>query len=194
MYSFLRGKIAFIENLSVALDVSGVGFKVYTTARTLDSCAEKTDMLFYTHLVVKEDDISIYGFETRQEKMMFEKLISVSGVGPKAALAILSQMTIGDIGQALLVGDAKAFSKVNGIGPKTAARIILELKDKIDIEDVICADNVVPSGVTAESEAVEALMGIGYTKAEAVNAVKAVSSLADTAEDLTLLALKRLAM
>ena len=103
-------------------------------------------------------------------------------------------MSIGDIAQALLTGDAKAFSRVNGIGPKTAARIILELKDKVDINDAIVPGNASIGGVTPEGEAVEALMGIGYSRAEAVNAVKAVADLADTAEDLTLMALKRLAM
>ena len=195
MYSFLRGKVAFIDGGAVALDVAGVGYKVYTTGRTLEAAAEAQDMLFYTLLIVKEDDMSIYGFETKQEKSMFERLISVSGVGPKAGLAILSQMTIGEIAQALLTADTRAFSRVNGIGPKTAGRIVLELKDKVNIEDAVFApEQLGTGGATPQGEAVEALMGIGYTKAEAVGAVNAVSALADTAEDITLLALKRLAM
>ena len=132
---------------------------------------------------------------------MFEKLISISGVGPKAAQSILSGMTVQDIATALLAQDAKAFSRVNGIGPKIAGRIILELKDRVDIADAIGSPKggtvsaAVPAGAeTPQTEAIEALMGLGYTKAEAVSAVNAVTALGDTAEELTLMALKRLAM
>ncbi len=197
MFSFLRGNIVFTEEGCVALDVNGVGYKVAVTERTLENANKTTDMLLYTSLIVNGTDMSfsLYGFETRHEKNMFERLISVSGVGPKAGLAILSRMSLSEIAQALLAGDVKAFSKVNGIGPKTAGRIVLELKDKVDVEDVAADASGTPiGGVTPETEAVEALMGIGYSKAEAVSAVSAVSALADTAEDLTLMALKRLAM
>ena len=131
---------------------------------------------------------------------MFEKLITINGVGPKAAMSILSAMTVQDIATALLSQDTKAFSRVNGIGPKTAGRIILELKDRVDIADAIGSPrggtvSVIAEGeVTPQTEAIEALMGLGYTKAEAVSAVNAVSALGDTAEELTLMALKRLAM
>ena len=91
MYSFLRGEVAFIDEGAIALDVNGVGYKVFVTLGTLESAEQKPEMMLYTKLVVKEDDMSIYGFETRQEKSMFERLLSVSGVGPKAGLAILSK-------------------------------------------------------------------------------------------------------
>ena len=201
MYSFIRGKIAYIEENAVDLDVNGVGYHINTPSRTAEEAASLTEMLLYTVLIVKEDEMSLYGFETRQEKSMFEKLISISGVGPKAAQSILSGMTVQDIATALLAQDAKAFSRVNGIGPKTAGRIILELKDRVDISDAIGSPEntkvsaAVSAGAeTPQTEAIEALMGLGYTKAEAVSAVNAVTALGDTAEELTLMALKRLAM
>ena len=201
MYSFIRGKIAYIEENAVDLDVGGVGYHINTPTRTAEAAASLTELLLYTVLIVKEDEMSLYGFETRQEKSMFEKLISISGVGPKAAQNILSGMTVQDIATALLSQDAKAFSRVNGIGPKTAGRIILELKDRVDIADAIGSPTggtvsaAAPAGAeTPQTEAIEALMGLGYSKAEAVSAVNAVSALGDTAEELTLMALKRLAM
>ena len=201
MYSFIRGKIAYIEETAVDLDVNGVGYHINTPTRTAEAAASLTELLRYTVLIVKEDEMSLYGFETRQEKSMFEKLISISGVGPKAAQSILSGMTVQDIATALLSQDAKAFSRVNGIGPKTAGRIILELKDRVDIADAIGSPKggtvsaAVPAGAeTPQTEAIEALMGLGYSKAEAVSAVNAVTALGDTAEELTLMALKRLAM
>lgn len=200
MYSFIRGKIAYIEENAVDLDVNGVGYHIYTPVRTAEEAASLTELLLYTVLIVKEDEMSLYGFETRQEKSMFEKLIAISGVGPKAALSILSGMTVQDIATALLAQDSKAFSRVNGIGPKIAGRIILELKDRVDIADAIGSPKggsipaVVEGAATPQTEAIEALMGLGYTKAEAVSAVNAVSALGDTAEELTLMALKRLAM
>ena len=198
MYSFIRGKIAYTEQNAVILDVNGVGYHIFTTTRMTEEAAELAELQLYTILNVKEGEMSLYGFPTRQEKAMFEKLIAISGVGPKAALSILSAMTVQDIATALLSQDTKAFSKVNGIGPKTAGRIVLELKDKVDISDAISGEApaaaISGGAVTPETEAAEALMGLGYSKAEAAAAVAAVSALGDTAEELTLMALKRLAM
>lgn len=197
MYSFIRGKIAYTEQNAVILDVNGVGYHIFTTTRMTEAAAELAELQLYTILNVKEGEMSLYGFPTRQEKAMFEKLIAISGVGPKAALSILSAMTVQDIATALLSQDTKAFSKVNGIGPKTAGRIVLELKDKVDISDAISGEvpaAAVSGAVTPETEAAEALMGLGIPKAEAAAAVAAVSALGDTAEELTLMALKRLAM
>ncbi len=195
MYSFLKGRVAYTDGGAVAIDVNGVGYEVFCTTRLLESVSEDEERTLYTHLAVKEDALTLYGFESRQEKAMFERMISISGIGPKAALSILSAMTIGEIAQAILISDVKAFSRVNGIGAKTAGRLVLELKDKVTVDD---AATVLPGGApyaaSPESEAVDALMGLGYTRAAASAAVTAVQPLADTAEELTLMALKRLAM
>lgn len=199
MYSFIRGNVAYIEDNAIDIDVNGVGYHIFTTKRTVEEAAsEMGEMQLYTKFIVKEDEMSLYGFPTRQEKNMFEKLITINGVGPKAAMSILSAMTVQDIATALLSQDTKAFSRVNGIGPKTAGRIVLELKDRVDIADAIGREERAPvtvsGAITPETEAAEALMGLGYSKAEAAAAVAAVSALGDTAEELTLMALKRLAM
>lgn len=194
MYAFIRGKIALIGEQHLALDVSGVGYKISATQRFLQQAKLGEEVVLYTHLIVREDDLSLYGFATEQEKNMFERLIGISGVGPKAGMAILSSMTLNDIATAILSADARAFSKVNGIGPKTAGRIVLELKDKIDVSEAVGGEILASAESTPVAEAMEALISLGYEKSEAVSAVSAVKDLADSAEDLTRMALKRLSL
>ena len=194
MYAFIRGKIALIGEQHLALDVSGVGYKISVTQRFLQQAKLGEEVVLYTHLIVREDDLSLYGFATEQEQNMFERLIGISGVGPKAGMAILSSMTLNDIATAILSADARAFSKVNGIGPKTAGRIVLELKDKIDVSEAIGGEILASAESTPVAEAMEALISLGYEKSEAVSAVSAVKDLADSAEDLTRMALKRLSL
>ena len=195
MFAFISGKAAYVENQYVAINAGGVGYKVFAPTRTLDEITVGQDLLLYTVLLVREDDMSLYGFADRQEKDMFEKLLTVSGVGPKVALAMLSQLTLAEIAQAALSGDNKAFSRVSGVGPKLAGRLVLEMKDKISAGDVAgytvgMAD---PGGASAVSEAIEALVSLGYTRSDAMSAVADVKELADTAEELTLIALRRMA-
>ena len=194
MYAFIRGKIALIGEQHLALDVSGVGYKISATQRFLQQAKLGEEVVLYTHLIVREDDLSLYGFAAEQEKNMFERLIGISGVGPKAGMAILSSMTLNDIATAILSADARAFSKVNGIGPKTAGRIVLELKDKIDVSEAVGGEILASAESTPVAEAMEALISLGYEKSEAVSAVSAVKDLADSAEDLTRMALKRLSL
>lgn len=194
MYAFIRGKIALIGEQHLALDVSGVGYKISATQRFLQQAKLGEEVVLYTHLIVREDELSLYGFAAEQEKNMFERLIGISGVGPKAGMAILSSMTLNDIATAILSADARAFSKVNGIGPKTAGRIVLELKDKIDVGEAVGGEILASAESTPVAEAMEALISLGYEKSEAVSAVSAVKDLADSAEDLTRMALKRLSL
>ncbi len=198
MYSFISGKVAYVDDDAVVIDCGGVGYEIKTTTKTLEKAASVSDMLLYTVLNVREDEMTLYGFESQRDKKMYLKLTSISGVGPKAALAILSEMDCSQVASAVISDNQKAFSKVNGIGPKTAGRIVLELKDKIDYQDALGASSqqgsVQPDFDIAQKEAVEALERLGYSKFDAVNAVKNVSSLADTAEDMILMALKNLAM
>lgn len=161
MYAFIRGKIALIGEQHLALDVSGVGYKISATQRFLQQAKLGEEVVLYTHLIVREDDLSLYGFAAEQEKNMFERLIGISGVGPKAGMAILSSMTLNDIATAILSADARAFSKVNGIGPKTAGRIVLELKDKIDVSEAVGGEILASAESTPVAEAMEALISLG---------------------------------
>ncbi len=196
MYAFIKGELAIIGENYVAVDASGVGYKLFATQRFLQNAKKGEQVLLFTHLVVREDELSLYGFLSEQEKIMFERLISISGIGPKVGMAILSALTVSEIATAIFAADAKAFSKVNGVGPKTAGRIVLELKDKIEIGEAV-GGRTVAAGAEENSpaaEAMQALVSLGYEKSEALAAVSAVSDLADTAEDLTLMALKRLSL
>lgn len=197
MYAFIRGKVALIAENSLALDVGGVGYRILAPQRVLESAVQGEELLLYTHLIVREDELTLYGFASQQEKGMFERLIGISGIGPKAALSVLSFMTPGEIAMAAISGDTKAFSRVSGIGPKMAGRIVLEMKDKVEMpQPQQLAGEAAPTGqVDAPvQEAAEALMTLGYQRGEALAAVSAVQELADTAEELILLALKRLSM
>ncbi len=193
MYAYIRGVLALRGKDYVALECGGVGYKIFVTERFLQNAKPNEETMLYTQLIVREEELSLYGFPSEAEKEMFEKLIGVSGVGPKAGKAILSEMTVAEIASAIFSADSKAFSKVSGIGPKTAGRIVLELKDKIKAQDAIGAVNGEETPVnTAVSDAIAALVSLGYGKAEAAQAVSEVSALADTAEELILLAIKRI--
>ena len=191
MYEFIRGRIAVIGTDYAAIDAGGVGYKIYTTQRYLSAAVLHTEETLYTHLAVREDDMSLYGFPTAEERSMFLRLIAISGIGPKAALAILSVMTPSDIASAVMAGDSKAFSRAPGVGAKTATRIIMELKEKIDVSDIV--PNITAEGISDKiTDAIEALTSLGYQRTDAAAAVNAVKDLADTAEEITVLALKRM--
>ncbi|MBQ7445226.1 MAG: Holliday junction branch migration protein RuvA [Clostridia bacterium] len=142
MFEFIRGYVAGKDLESVVLDVNGVGFKIYTSLNSSSECEEGESATFYTYMSVKEDDISLYGFMSKSELECFKSLISVSGVGPKVAVSLLSQISVADFSAAVVTGNHKLLSKVKGIGPKLAQRIVLELKDKM-----------IKSGASAEADA-----------------------------------------
>ena len=157
-------------------------------------------MRCYTFLSVREDAMELFGFATREEKELFLQLTSVSGIGPKTALGLLGSMPLRDLNLAILLGDVNALSRAPGIGKKTAQRIALELKDKISQASISAAsDSGVPaapavfSANDSASEAVEALIALGYSSTEARNAVSQVRDQADTPEDLIRLALRAMA-
>ena len=179
MIGFLRGRVASVETGKAIIDVSGVGMNVLMPERALaDLPGLDEEVKVYTHLSVREDAMTLYGFLTSDELSFFRMLIGVSGVGPKYALGILSCFTVSEIRLAVLSGDAKTISKAPGVGLKSAQKIILELKDKVSIEDVI---NVpvgdVPvqggSGLTdAMKDAQEALMALGYSATDSLRAIR----------------------
>ena len=152
-------------------------------------------MKCFTHLSVREDALELFGFATREDKTMFLKLTSVSGVGAKSAIGILSALSVRDLSLAIVTGDAAALSRAPGVGKKTAQRLILELKDKVDNDELVGAGAAVAPQSRAQTpdaagEAIEALMALGYQSSEAARAVSSLSPLPDTADEIIRQALK----
>lgn len=197
MFYSLTGNIINTDETSVAIDCGGVGYLCYSTLNTLKRIGSIGDRVtVYTYLNVREDAMELYGFMEKKELDCFKLLISVSGVGPKAALAILSQHTPESLASSIAMGDAKAITRAQGVGPKIAQRVVLELKGKMDInlEEVTLGD-VSNAPVQTEgnvAEAVSALVALGYSRNEAAAAFKGVDSSLST-EDLIKHALKKLA-
>lgn len=182
MIAFVKGIIDDITEENVVVDVGGIGYNVKISAGTaalLPGLNEEIKL--YTYTCVREDMFNLYGFLTRDDLEIFKKLITVNGIGPKGGLAILSVMSADDLRFAIISGDAAAIAKAPGIGKKTAERVILDLKDKVTIEDTLIHKEMhqtgnVPLGVEerARNEAVEALIALGYSSSDALHAVKSV--------------------
>lgn len=169
MIAKLKGKIEYLKDNYAVVDVNGVGYKVFLTVYTFGKIAgqETTDLFIHTH--VREDAIDLYGFITMEELEMFELLISISGVGPKSGLGILTVATPKTIKTAILNEDPAILTKVSGVGKKTAERVILELKNKI--ADMPESEK---DGSISDVDAIEALTGMGYSVTEARDALKMV--------------------
>lgn len=193
MYDYIKGSLSRRADTYAVVDVSGVGYKISTSAKSLEGAGETgEDVTFFTHLHIREDIFELYGFTSIEERSTFELLISVSGVGPKAALNILSSVTAQSLALAIVTNDAKTITMAQGVGPKLAQRIILELKDKIKNKDFIkdCPSNALPQ-TSLESEAVEALVVLGYAPSCAVEAVRSVGE-GLTLEEVIKQALKKM--
>lgn len=199
MFSYISGTLAEKNQSFVVIDVHGVGFKIYTSATSLSdpavSCGE--NVTFYTFMYIKEGIMDLYGFSTKAELNMFEQLISVNGVGAKGALAVLSLASPEKIAVSIVSDDSGFIKKAAGIGPKTAQRICLELKDKIAndalVPGAICsADPASADRSDAANDATDALVALGYSRPEAIKAVNLVKNPPDNAEALIKLALKNL--
>ncbi len=174
MYYFIKGKLVKKDENYLVLENNGIGYKIYTAVNNVTASVGEV-VTMYTYLNVREDVFDLYGFVTEDEKRMFLHLMSVSGVGPKAALAVLSAATPAKIALAVITNDTKTITKAQGVGPKMAQRIILELKDKMKNEDLDIDDDgsevVVPDGGSF-SEAVSALVVLGYSANDARRAVE----------------------
>lgn len=196
MISFVRGTVVNKSINSVIVDVSGIGFKILVPSRDAEEIKSGEVNLLNTYFSVKEDSMELYGFLKSEDLDMFNLLIGVNGVGPKAALSLLSAFSAESLSSAIMLSDVKKISSAQGIGKKTAERIILELKDKVsltvpDVEGELSSDTAYDKGV--EAEAVSALKALGYSAYEAAEAVKRVG-LKDSVEDTikaALLALMR---
>ncbi|HBB37389.1 MAG: Holliday junction DNA helicase RuvA [Candidatus Moranbacteria bacterium GW2011_GWC1_45_18] len=169
MIAKITGKIAFFRDNYVVVDVSGVGYKIFVTDFTMGKIAGKKEIELYTHTYVREDTLSLYGFLIPDELEMFELLISISGIGPKAAVGILSIAEPKTIRAAVISGDSSILTRVSGVGKKTAERVILELKNRI--AELPGEDQ---REAKADSEAIEALVSLGYSVSQAREALKSV--------------------
>ena len=192
MYYYISGELILADPSIAVIEAAGVGYRIFISGNTLGKLAGKigSKVKLYTHFSVKEDAMELYGFYSREELSVFELLISVSGVGPKVGATILSSVNPESFVVAVATGDTKSITKAQGVGPKLAARIILELKDKINKD----GDFKVPETANAQSlevndDAVDALMVLGYTQAEAK---KAVAGLTGSVEEIIGVALKNL--
>jgi len=166
MIGMLRGTVWTTEGDKLVLDLNGIGYLLNVPARCLIQLKQGKEEVFYTHLIVREDDLILFGFQSREEKDLFIQLLGVSGVGPKAALAILSAFSVNQIKTAIIKEDYVFLTEVPGIGAKTAKRLILELKEKIK-DTVIPAESgesVVLSGLA--DEALETLLTLGFSRNE----------------------------
>ena len=174
MYYYIKGKYITKKDNFVVIEAGGVGYKIYTSALNLEKMpAVGTEITMFTHLYVREDVQDLYGFSTNEEITLFLQLMSVSGIGPKAALSIMSVMSCEQFALAVITNDTKAITKAQGVGPKAAQRIILELNDKLKTQEALPADIQATAKEVQnnQSEAVTALVVLGYTANEAKRAV-----------------------
>ncbi len=207
MFYYISGKLTLLDPTFAVVDANGVGYKLtitqttYATMPPHRSVQEPPVVRLYTYMAVREDGIELFGFATEEELSSFKLLITVSGVGPKAAIAILSLLTPNKLALAICTEDKKSISQASGVGPKTAARIILELKDKMKKENFVsdgdsdALDNVSPDRLGNSnklSDAQDALTVLGYSRNEAITALKGIDTENLDVDDIIRLALKKL--
>jgi Holliday junction DNA helicase RuvA len=200
MIGFVRGTLAEKGNGYIIVDVGGIGYEIFVAANSgAYLSSEGQEVMVHTTMMVREDDVSLYGFSRKGELDAFKKLITVNGVGAKAGIAILSAFTLEQLQQAIVFEDAKALTKANGIGKKTAERIVLELKDKFSVEGTSEHASATGTAIVEEagvvngrSEAVTALIALGYTRGEATSALANVTDNSLTVEEYIKIALKNL--
>ena len=196
MISYIRGELCDIEEQKAIVDVNGVGYGIYMPQQALSLLPPMGQQVkIHTYLNIREDAMQLFGFLTKEDLNVFHLLIGVNGIGPKAGLNILSCLSPDELRFAVLSGDAKAISATPGIGKKTAEKLILELKDKLNIEDMLEPAEDLASGTdtasnTMQAEAVQALTALGYGSAESLRAVKKSSPECSSVEDILKEALK----
>lgn len=203
MVSYIQGELTEILEDVIVLETNGIGYNIRVPASVLSQIPSVGErMKIYTYLYVKEDAINLFGFLTRDDLKVFKMLLNVSGIGPKGALAILSTVTPDNLRFAVLSEDVKTISAAPGIGAKTAKRLIIELKDKLKLQEVFESalakekpQEMEGSSILARNEAVEALVALGYGSAEALKAVSQVEDIGEKdSEKILKEALRKLAM
>ncbi len=195
MISYIIGVVDSVESDRVIIENQQIGYNILMPQTSLEMIGIGEKLKIYTYLSVREDAMQLFGFLSKDELELFKKLISVSGVGPKGGLAIISACPGDSLQMAILSGDAKAISKAQGIGAKTAQRIIIELKDKIDINQMIGMSEPDRTDInpTVQSDVVEALAALGYSRTDALQAVRKINITEQTdVEEALKLALKHM--
>lgn len=197
MYAYIKGELAEINSDHIVIETGGIGYQIYIPGQTFSYLPPIGEQLkVYTYLYLREDAMILYGFLTKDDLELFKLLISVSGIGPKGGLAILSTLNADELRFAVLSGDAKSIARSPGIGGKTAQRLILELKDKMSLEEAFekkteHVNSVQSSGSSSvKNDAVMALTALGYSSTESLKAVSAV----EITEDMDVEALLRAAL
>lgn len=194
MYAHIRGTVDAVYADRAVIDANGVGYELFCSAVTLKALQAGREAKLVTHFHLAQDSVALYGFMDDAERQMFRRLISVTRVGPKLALSVLSVLTVKDIASAIVTENAAALSKIPGMGAKTAARVLLELKEKITTEDMVSVG--LPASANTEldmrAEATAALVALGYDGVTAGRAVSAVGE-CSRVEDMITLALRELA-
>jgi Holliday junction DNA helicase RuvA len=200
MIGYMKGTVEGISQDYILFENNGIGYRIFTSQMVMQQLQIHQQTKLFTYLHVREDELSLFGFPTTEELDTFKLLIGVNGIGPKAALSILSVLSVRDLTLAVMSGDTKAITKANGVGAKGAGRVIMELKDKLTLEDMFeeTGDNSVTavstSGVAGGvQDTILALVSLGYSEFEALKAVKKVPG-ADNMESEELLkqALKKM--
>ena len=170
MFDYIKGQFVSSSINSMVIEVGGIGYFLNASNQTIINCENKDNVKVFTYMYVREDEVSLYGFYSVEEREMFLDLISVGGIGPKLAIQILSSIRLEDLALSIATGDASYFTKIKGVGKKTAERIILELKGRVNTLDYAGLSTV--SGSSANnSDAIEALITLGFSKADAVKAI-----------------------
>ena len=180
MIAYISGALVSAGENYIVIDNHGMGYRIFVSGKFLEHIpAYGTQIKIYTHMYIREDELTLYGFHSEEELSVFRILIGISGVGPKVAMAILTALTIQELQLAVISEDAKTISKANGVGAKGASRIILELKDKLKMEDMMnaaYAQSIVQDTqvLNAARDAILALVNLGYSNSEAALAVKKI--------------------
>jgi holliday junction DNA helicase RuvA len=197
MFAYIKGSLEQKSNNYVVIDVGGIGYKIFMATKAIEALGEIGEIVkVHTHYYVREDNISLYGFNTNEELRMFELLLQVSGIGAKSAIAMLSEISPSSFALAVISDDISQLVKIPGIGKKTAARIVLELKDKLKTEEAITKAEEVKLSITNEeetNEAIAALQVLGYTKREIEKALENVDTKNLQLEEIIKQGLKNLA-
>ncbi len=182
MIGYLKGNLIYADNGVVVLEVNGVGYEITCSSAAFSAITEQGENQVYTYMAVKEDGVSLYGFISMEEKQMFLKLITVSGVGPKMGITVLSNMNLNDLAMSIASSDIKTLSSIKGLGKKTAERIIVELREKMTEEIKLTPkDKQVKREISGvEEDAVIALMSLGFNKSECITAIDKAKDLGAT--------------
>ena len=193
MLAYIKGILAAVTEDGIIIENNGIGYDIKTPDLTGELPAVGSTYTVYTYLYVREDMVCLYGFSSRNQLKTFKLLITVSGIGPKVAMGILSTLTVDELNYAILSDDSKTIAKAPGIGPKGAKKLILELKDKLDIEEAFAGfGQAEPEAISVEpaddvmSLTAQALVSLGYSNSEALRAIRAVEG-AETMDAETLL-------